>query len=180
MSRDSVALADFLQRWQDKANKYLQASQSAMRASSYDEQLHRVQAAAQNLHRLCGELEQTLRKARRSTAIGTDLGPLHQRCKSSRSELDHLLAAVAEAQDGRKAVTGEQLANANLRQIRAEIVTLKGQIENGTEDLFDFLETISQDLHSEGNSRPSASIRRAEVHLQLPQSDSWNDQDESA
>ncbi|MFE9023739.1 hypothetical protein ACFYNL_34920 [Streptomyces sp. NPDC007808] len=161
-------------------DKNLDASQSAMRAKSYDEQLQRVQAAAQNLHELCANLEQSLRKAIRSGTIGTDLRDLHQRCKGARGELDHLLAAVAEAQDGRMAVTGEQRANANLRQIRAEIVTLKGQIENGTEELLDFVEDVRRDLCAEGNSRPSASIRRAEVHLQLPESDSWNDRGASA
>ncbi|QOV33305.1 hypothetical protein IM697_24040 [Streptomyces ferrugineus] len=151
-----------------------------MRAANYVEQLQRLQAAAQILHQLCGALEQELRKARRSSTIDTDLNPLRHRCRTARSELDHLLAAVAEAQEGRKAVTGDQLASTNLRQIRTEIITLKGQVENGTEDIVELVEDVCQALHSEGHSRPSATTRRTEVRLQLPRDDSRDDRDASA
>ncbi|MFF4656436.1 hypothetical protein [Streptomyces sp. NPDC001381] len=120
------------------------------------------------------------RTHRRSATITTDLKTLRQGCRAARSELDHLLAAVAEAREGREAVTGEQLASANLRQLRTEIVTPKGQAEGSTDDLLEFTEDVRRALHTEAQNRPSATIHRTEVRLQLPRNDAHNDRDATA
>ncbi|MGV9995103.1 hypothetical protein [Streptomyces sp. NPDC003374] len=180
MSKDSVALAAFLENWQEQAVTSLQSSQAAMLASSYAEQLQRLQAAAQKLHQLYGALEQELRRTRRSSTITTDLDPLRRGCRAARSGLDHLLAAVAEAQEGREGVTGDQLASPNLRQIRTEIVTLKDQTEASADDLLELAEDVCRALYAEAQNRPSATIHRTEVRLQLPRDDGCGDRDATA
>ncbi|MGW7514374.1 hypothetical protein ACWGJ2_02120 [Streptomyces sp. NPDC054796] len=180
MSRLSTALARFFEGWEEKADEQLRRSRDAMRASDYDGQLKRMQAAAQNLHQLCDDLEQTLRRERRSLGLDVGLDALRQACEITGGELEHVLAAIAEAQEGRQAVTGAELANANLREIRAEIVTRKRRAEKAVQDLVELVETLCQEPPSQGSSGLSPSTRRTEVHLQLPRDDFWNDGDETA
>ncbi|MEU9958504.1 hypothetical protein [Streptomyces sp. NPDC050982] len=179
MTGDSE-LSDFLLGWHTRAEKQRNECRLAMQEPRYLDQLKRLLAAAENLEQQRAQLEETLKKATRSgrlTPSGSkEAGALLRLGKgSARKEIRSLLAAVAQALEGREGVTGERLASSNLRQIRDEIVIAGSNVEDRVEELLDSVEEAETVLRDRGRSQPS-STGRAEVRLQIP----WNERDETA